>query len=142
VYRGAGEGTTRIEADSTDAAIAATAGGIRRMTADSSVARTEFSSSTGGFTAGGVFPAVIDDGDDVAGNPNHNWTANISADAATTKYGIGAIQSIAVIANTPADGNRRVLRLRITGAGGSIERSGSQFQSDWGLKSTWYAVGP
>src|SRR3954469_3429550 len=63
-----------------DTAVTATAGQVRML--NNAVARTEFSSSTGGFTAGGVFPAVVDEGDDVcvnaaACNNNHNWTADV-----------------------------------------------------------------
>ena len=57
----------------TDEAILATAGQVRLLS-DGQVARTEFSSSSGGHTAGGTFPAVPDDGDSLAGNRFHTWT--------------------------------------------------------------------
>ena len=38
---------------------------------------TEFSASTGGYTAGGNFPAVRDDGDSVS--PTHEWTATVGS---------------------------------------------------------------
>ncbi len=42
------------------------------------MATTQYSASTGGYTAGGAFPAVADTGDAVcvpgACNPNHTWT--------------------------------------------------------------------
>ena len=52
----------------TDQAVAETAGEVR-ITASGAVARTEFSSSTGGWTAGGTFPAVVDQGDAVVEQP-------------------------------------------------------------------------
>jgi hypothetical protein len=61
VYGGAGLNGVRIEDARTDKAIADTAGEVRLL--NGSVARTEFSSSTGGWTAGGTFPAVEDTGD-------------------------------------------------------------------------------
>ncbi|HEX6381569.1 MAG TPA: SpoIID/LytB domain-containing protein, partial [Acidimicrobiia bacterium] len=54
-----------LEAATTNQAVDDTRGQIRLMVSDGSVARTEFSSSTGGYTAGGVFPAVPDEGDAV-----------------------------------------------------------------------------
>src|SRR5947209_7114786 len=52
-----------------------TAGEVRML--NGAVARTEYSSSTGGWTAGGTFPAVVDDGDAVAGNSHHSWHVSI-----------------------------------------------------------------
>ena len=47
-----------LEDPRTDRAVAETAGQVR-IDAKGAVARTEFSSSTGGYTAGGMFPAVL-----------------------------------------------------------------------------------
>ncbi|MGH2721023.1 MAG: SpoIID/LytB domain-containing protein, partial [Actinomycetota bacterium] len=66
----------QLEDPRTDRAIAETAGRIRVM-GDGSTARSEFSSSTGGHTAGGQFPAVPDAGDRIAANPNHLWTTQV-----------------------------------------------------------------
>ena len=45
------------------------------------VAATQYSASTGGYTAPGAFPAVADAGDSVcvpgACNPNHTWTTSV-----------------------------------------------------------------
>src|SRR6202020_1753727 len=46
-----------------------------------SVAFTEFSSSTGGWTAGGRFPAVVDAGDATPSNPNHSWSRSVPVTA-------------------------------------------------------------
>ena len=67
VYGGAGLNDVRIEDSRTDRAVAETAGEVRLL--GGAVARTEFSSSTGGHSAGGVFPAVLDEGDAVAQQP-------------------------------------------------------------------------
>ena len=42
-----------------------------------SIAVAEYSSSTGGYTAGGPFPPVPDLGDSVASNPVHAWTVRV-----------------------------------------------------------------
>src|SRR5665647_2335369 len=62
VYLGAGFKTsswTVLDAAASDQAVAETAGEVRVRTGTSTIARTEFSSSTGGYTVGGTFPAVI-----------------------------------------------------------------------------------
>src|SRR5207302_10861484 len=70
---------------------------VRLSTAAGTIARTEFSSSTGGYTAGGVFPAVPDDGDAVDANPSANWTAKIPVDVLETAHPeIGTLQSVDV----------------------------------------------
>ena len=58
---------------------------IRRFL-DGRVARTEFSSSSGGYTAGGDFPAVPDDGDDTSINPNHDWSVTVDREALEDVY--------------------------------------------------------
>lgn len=138
VYSGAAFGSTLLEHPNTDAAIAATTGVIRRMASDGSIARTEFSSSTGGWTAGGTFPSVIDEGDGIATNPHRNWTVNLDAAAVGAAYGVGTVQSVEVIARSTADGGRRAATVRITGSAGTEEVTGEQFRSKWSLKSTWF----
>ena len=75
VYRGwwrdTGGGPVQQFQTFTDTAIVNTAGVVRRLDVDGSVARTEFSSSTGGWTAGGDFPAIAGVGEDgVFGTPD------------------------------------------------------------------------
>jgi SpoIID/LytB domain protein len=135
-----GAGLLVYEDSRTNAAIAATENVVRRFPGGA-VARTEFSSSTGGYTAGGTFPAVPDLGDSISVNPNHNWTTTLSADAVGARYGIGSAISIDVLSrNGLGDLGGRVLSVRIRGTGGSVTRTGDQFRSDFGLKSDWFAV--
>ena len=70
--------TTSLEHPLTDRAVAETTGQVRRWP-NGRFARTEFSSSTGGWTAGGEFPAVEDLGDATASNPHRNWSVYITA---------------------------------------------------------------
>ena len=141
VYRGVSNETTN-----TDAAVAQTGGQVRR--AGSAVARTEFSSSTGGYTAGGAFPAVPDEGDDVSANPNHNWTTSVSVAAIEAAFDsrhgrdLGALQALTVTDRNDlgADGGR-VLSIRADFTNGSSTVSGNTFRSMFGLKSDWFTPG-
>jgi len=137
VYGGAGLNGVRRETVATDAAVVATANLVRRF-GDNSLARTEFSSSTGGWTAGGVFTAVPDDGDAVASNPRHNWQTTLSASALSSRYAIGSFVGLQVTQrNGFGDWGGRVLKISVIGTTKSVSITGAQFQSDWALFSDW-----
>ena len=86
-----------VEDPRTDAAIAATAGMVRKFP-NGNVASTEFSASNGPRTAGGVFTAVDDaPGDATANNPNHRWTRILDADTLAARYGLGSITSASMV---------------------------------------------
>jgi SpoIID/LytB domain protein len=139
VYGGAGLNGARIEHANTDRAIAETSGVVRR-TGSGGPARTEFSSSTGGHTSGRTFPAVVDEGDDVAGNPNHDWTASVGVTAIEAAYPIGELQSISVTRrNGLGQDGGRVTQVTIRGSAGTVTRTGSEFRSTFGLKSDWFS---
>jgi SpoIID/LytB domain protein len=126
---------------STNTAIDQTAGQVRLK--GDAVARTEFSSSTGGYTAGGTFPAVVDDGDATPDNPNHNWTTTLSATQIEQAYpAIGDLQSVVVKERNGlgADGGR-VTKLQLVGASSNLDLTGEAFRSKFGLRSTWYTPG-
>lgn len=85
----------RVEHQLTDQAIADTAGTVRiwpgtGTPGDEDIVSTEFSASNGPKTAGGVFPSIVDQWDDVDGNPNHRWTRIIDADAIIDRYGLAS----------------------------------------------------
>ena len=150
VYRGAaegapGSGATQIEYATTDAAIASTANVVRIHSGTQTIARTEFSSSTGGWTTGGTFPAVPDAGDATPGNPNHNWSTTIARTTVEATYsgGRGQLQDLCVIARNGlgADGGR-VLTVRLTFSGGAVDVAGDDFRYDIGLKSDWFSPPP
>ena len=141
VYAGVSQtinGSTVAEDSRTNRAIAETAGKIRRTSAGA-VARTEFSSSTGGITAGGVFPVVVDDGDDTATNPNHNWTAKIGVDVIEAKYGRGTLEDIKILERNGlgAEGGR-VKRMLLVFSGDDLEVTGDDFRRAFSLKSDWF----
>lgn len=142
VYGGAGLNGALIEDSRSNAAIAATAGEVRMK--DGQVARTEFSSSTGGWTAGGTFPAVEDTGDDVAANPNHDWTADVPVAKIEAAFPeIGTLKSIGVTKrNGLGEEGGRVLTVQLTGSAGKATPSGNDLRSKLGLKSDWYSIAP
>jgi SpoIID/LytB domain protein len=138
-YGGAGINGTSLEDPRSDAATAATATQVRLL--GGAVARTEFSSSSGGYTAGGTFPPVPDDGDVVS--PYHNWSVALSGSAIAAAYGVGTFQSAQVTSrNGFGDGGGRVLSMLITGTGGSVTTTGDDFRSRMGLRSNWFFLPP
>ncbi|MDY6807818.1 MAG: SpoIID/LytB domain-containing protein [Actinomycetota bacterium] len=100
---------------------------------------TEFSASTGGYTAGGRFPAVRDDGDTVS--PNHNWTATIGAGTVGSAFGVGALRALEVVeANGLGAEDGRAIKVRAVGSGGTVEVSGEEARTRLGLKSAFFSV--
>ncbi len=130
-----------VEDPRTDDAVAATAGQVRR-TRTGAVARTEFASSSGGWTAGGAFPAVVDEGDDVAGNAYHSWTVTVTAAQVEAAYpGRGSFQGFSdFVRNGHGDQGGRVTRVRLAFSGGSTLQTGDQVRSALGLRSDWWAL--
>ena len=132
-----------------DSAQSSTAGQVRVWQAGNptgrpagSVALTEFSSSTGGYTAGGAFPAVVDAGDSVSSNPNHDWNTSISVSAVQNAFpSVGTLQSIAITArNGLGDMGGRVTQMVLSGSSGRVTITGDRFQWALGLKSDWFSI--
>ncbi|MGD9796849.1 MAG: SpoIID/LytB domain-containing protein [Acidimicrobiia bacterium] len=140
VYGGAGLNGVRIEDARTDRAVAETAGLVRLR--NGVVQRTEFSSSTGGHTAGGTFPAVPDAGDATASNPNHDWSVRLPVTQVEAAYpSIGRLEHIAVIErNGIGKDGGRVKRLTMRGQSGSVTVTGDAFRSAVGIKSDWFRI--
>lgn len=131
-----------------DSAVAATAGQVLVCSAGSacgpsgSVALTEYSASTGGYSAGGAFPAVPDAGDAVAGNVDHAWSVTLAAATLDSAFpSIGAFQALTVTErNGLGDLGGRVLSATVSGSAGSVVVTGDQFAAIFGLPSNWWAV--
>jgi peptidoglycan hydrolase-like amidase len=137
---------TDLEGTSTyansNAAVAATSGETR-VSSGGAVVRTEFSSSTGGYTAGGAFPAVPDDGDATASNPNHSWTASIPVTDIESAYAttLGPLLAINVTSrNGLGDLGGRVLTVDVAFENGRISTTGNELAAALGLKSNWFSV--
>jgi SpoIID/LytB domain protein len=150
VYRGAGEFTvaggaekfTAFEDPRTDRAVAETANEIRIKPKTGAPVRTEFSASTGGHTAGGDFPAVTDDGDVVAANPNRTWGVTLTA----AQLGAGAklgefVSGEVTLRDGFGDDGGRVKTVVLKFTKGSLKLSGIEFMSKYKLKSSWFSFG-
>ena len=140
-----------LEAATTSQAVDDTRGQVRVFVADGKVARTEFSSSTGGYTAGGVFPAVPDEGDAVDSNPSATWTARVPVTVLEAAYPqIGSLLSVDVTKrNGLGDMGGRVLEVVLRGSKGKATLSGADMRGLWsyssgsrpdGLRSDWFRV--
>ncbi|MCB0989686.1 MAG: SpoIID/LytB domain-containing protein [Acidimicrobiales bacterium] len=132
----------------TNAAVLATAGQVRRHT-DSSIALTEFASSTGGWTAdlneGSAFPAAEDAGDDVSLNPNHNWSVAIDRSRIEEIWpSLGTLVRIDVThRNGLGELGGRVRGLDLVGTASTVQLrfnswGGDVFRRSLGLRSDWY----
>lgn len=152
VYGGAGLNGLPLDhgvaQETTNTAIQATAGQVRRHD-DGSIALTEFASSTGGWTAdlseGSAFPAAEDAGDDVALNPNHNWSVSIDRSAIEQVWpSIGTLVRIDVTSrNGLGELGGRVRGIDVVGTDSTVQLrfsswGGDLFRRAFGLKSDWY----
>lgn len=139
VYRGFDQETPRG-----NNAVDATLRQIR--TWQGKAAFTQFSASSGGWTAAGSQPYLVaakDPYDNYPGNPHRNWTVPVNRAALDRAFPkLGRITDLAIIdrgGRRYADGGR-VERIRVTGTNGQRVMSGSEFRFALGLKSTWFAI--
>ncbi|MDQ1424032.1 MAG: hypothetical protein QOD72_1530 [Acidimicrobiaceae bacterium] len=150
VYRGAAYRNlptdttfTSREQATTNTAVSGTSGVVLRMP-NGSVAVAEFSSSSGGWTAGGTFPAVEDLGDATASNPNNRWTTPAvipSSQVAAVYNTIGSLLDLQVTQrNGLGEWGGRVLSMNVIGTLGTVTVTGDQFRAAFGLKSNWFNV--
>ena len=137
------------ESPLTDAAATDTAGTVMEFGDDGTPLTTEYSSSTGGYTAPGVFPAVVDAGDAVcpagvsgACNPNHDWSASVPVSSVESTWPqLGTLQAISVTGrNGFGDWGGRVTSMTLIGSAADVVVTGDQFAADFGLRSDWFSV--
>ena len=122
-----------------NAAISNTAGVVRKR--DGEVARTEFSSSTGGWTAGGVFPAVEDLGDAVSINPNHDWEVQLEIEDIESRWSGRELDRIFVSErNGLGQDGGRVIEVTLVFGEEAFTISGNDFRRAFRLKSDWFSV--
>ena len=145
VYAGASQtrgGSTVSESPSTNQAVDETAGEVRLFDGTEAVARTEFSSSTGGWTAGGVFPSVADEGDDTIPNPNHTWQTKLDVATVEAKYARTGLLAVEVLQRNGlgAEGGRVTKMRLVFSSGGNVDLSGDDFRIAFGLRSNWFSV--
>ena len=155
VYSGRAEqdaaGFRDLEPETTNRAVEDTKGQIRVSSTTGQVARTEFSSSTGGYTAGGVFPAVVDEGDAIESNPSRVWTAKIPVEVIeAARPQIGRLLAVDVTARNGLGAmGGRVQQLVLRGTAGRATLTGSELrllypyssaQRPLGVRSDWFRV--
>jgi stage II sporulation protein D len=138
VYGGVG-----AETSATNRAVAKTAGQIRSYRG--APAFTQFSASSGGWTADGgppYLPARRDPYDDWSGNGVHSWSTRIAVSTIEAAYpSIGRFQRIRVKhRDGRGDWGGRVLRLGVVGSAGAVRVSGDDFRWTFGLRSNWFTV--
>ena len=128
-----------IEDKRTDQAIVDTAGYVIKDSRNT-IMRTEFPSSNGGRTAGGQFPAQLDNGDIAADAALQSWSRLLSsADLQRAFPAIGVFTSITTSHDgLGGDWNGYTTSVVITGTAGSVTRTGWQFRNDFDLNSPWY----
>jgi SpoIID/LytB domain protein len=136
VYGGASAEDTRA-----DRAISLTKGTI--VTYGGAPALTEFSSSSGGWTAGSNLPYQVykkDPYDAVSGNPNHTWQVKVRTSLLERAYpGIGTFERLRVL-TMPGGGEfgGRVGTAELIGTKGSRKVTGDDLRRVLGLKSNWF----
>ncbi|MGX7723237.1 SpoIID/LytB domain-containing protein [Rhodococcus sp. 5G237] len=132
VYGGSG-----VEDPRTDDGVRTTRGTV--LMKDGEVVRSEFSASTGGYSAGGTFPPVEDEGDKVA--PNREWAKTFTAAEIGSKFGVGDLQAFEVLSrNNLGPEGGRVTRVRVVGSDRTIETTGAEARTKLGLRSDWFTV--
>ncbi len=129
-----------------DGAAADTAGQVMVDNSDGSIANTEYSASSGGYSTGDQFPAVPDDGDAIciaaACNTHHDWSVSIPVSTVQAAYPqVGTLSSITVTArNGLGDYGGRVEQMTIAGSGGSVSVTGDAFAAALNLQSDWFTI--
>jgi SpoIID/LytB domain protein len=123
-----------------------TAGQVMVIDGTSAVADTEYSASSGGYSTGDQFPAVIDAGDAIcipqACNPNHDWTQSVPVSSIEAAFPtIGTLDAITVTSrNGLGDYGGRVENMTLEGSSGSVQTTGDEFAADLNLPSDWFIV--
>lgn len=138
----------RLRRRASNAAVDATAGQIVEY--GGAPALTYFFSSSGGYTESiqnvwqGVAPeawlhGVPDPYDDSLGNPYYRWKETLSVGAASgdlKRYLKGSLKGIEVLQHGVSP---RVVKAAIVGSKGTVDVSGQQLQTLFGLRSTYVA---
>jgi len=135
VYRGvSGERT------STNAAVSATARKI--LIYAGKPAFTQFSASSGGWTAMGSQPYLTAKVDpyDAFNNPNHDWSTTVKASTLEKAYpAIGTLTSLKVTNREGGgDWGGRVTTVSLIGSKSTVAVSGPTMRGKLGLRSAWF----
>ncbi len=133
----------------TDAATLQTLGYVMEVGGNGVPLTTEYSSSTGGYTAPGNFGAVVDDGDAVcppgvngACNPNHTWKASIPVSTIQSTWPqLGSLVSVSITSrNGYGEWGGRVASMTLKGTSQDVVLTGDQFAAGVNLLSNWFTL--
>ncbi|MGZ8704121.1 MAG: SpoIID/LytB domain-containing protein [Aeromicrobium sp.] len=132
------------ETQATDSAISATTSKV--LIYGGAPAFTQFSSSSGGYTATGSQPylkAVSDPYDDWSGNSNHDWKTSVAASKIERAYSsIGTLKQLKITKRTGVgDWGGRVDSISLIGSKKTVTISGNTARKAFGLKSNWFKLG-
>lgn len=133
-------GGVAAEHSASDAAIRATRRRILRYAGGP--AFTQFSSSSGGWTAAGSVPYLVskkDPYDDWSGNTHHDWSVTFTDDRIESTWSsLGNLRRIVVTARDGGgDWGGRVRTVRLVGSRNTVTVSGDSLRYALGLKSTY-----
>jgi SpoIID/LytB domain protein len=115
----------------------------RILTYEGRPAFTQFSSSSGGWTAASsvpYMPAQRDPYDGWSGNRNHTWTMDLDVAKVERAWSsIGDLEAIRIVSRT-GDGEwgGRVDSMVLVGSERELSIRGTEFRSKLGLRSTWF----
>jgi hypothetical protein len=127
-------------ADQVLAALRATSSRLLVNSRGTAVVHAVISRSSGGWTAGGGFPAVQDQGDTVASD--HNWRTALPLTMVSRYLSgtYGNLQRITFTRSGLGDYGGRVVTVTLVGDRGSLTVTGDRFRDQLALKSNWFAV--
>jgi len=118
---------------------------------DGNIATTEYSSSTGGYTAsateGSPFAPVVDAGDAVSENTHHDWTATVTRATISAHWPeIGTLTGIEVTSsNHLGTSIGRLDTLELKGTKGTMPVTAAAFvaaTASTGVQSDWFSITP
>lgn len=133
---------TAAEQASSNRAVRATKGLVLRY--QRQPALTQFSASSGGWTAAGglaYLPAKKDPYDVGHDNPYHRWDTTLDVAAINARYQrLGGLTAVRVPERTGnGQWGGRVERIVLVGRQANVRLTGDEFRLAFGLRSTWFA---
>ncbi len=138
-------GGVAAEQASSNTAVSATRGQI--LSYGGKPAFTQFSASSGGWTAAGsvpYLPAERDPYDKFSGNAVHHWSVEVSTSSLEKAHPeVGSLIDVRV---TSRDGHGiwggRVGQVVLDGTSGTAYLTGDDFRWQYDLRSTWFSIAP
>lgn len=133
-----------VSAEDSRASAAVVATRDQILTYGGKPAFTQFSSSSGGFTASNsrysYLPAKKDPYDSWSGNKNHDWTLKLDVAKVEKAWStIGNLEKIQVLTRTGhGEWRGRVETMVLIGSRKNVTITGNEFRTKLGLKSTWF----